>query len=402
MRYIPIISLLLFLTLPLSAQKKEMSQARQWLKAGNNLDKAEQSMSKLLEDSANCANIKIWDLLYEAQEKQYAQNNEKLYLKQKVDTSSFFLLAGRFLNTALRFDSVDALPDSHGNSKPKYRKKHLELQRLVRANVFNGGSYFIGKNKWKEAYGMFDLYINSAQSNLFNSTDIRGLQDDDDLPKAAYWAVYCGYMMHDAKATLHHTYLALKDTAHYRFMLQYLAETYRIEKDTARYEQTLREGFDKFSTFPYFFPHLYGFYANRGEWSQALGIAGKALKTDSTNRIYRISKSTALFHLRRYKECIMLCDSLLAGNDSIVTANINAGLAYFNMAVDLDKKVQNQKNRNVLFGYYRKALPYLERYRSLRPDDISRWSLPLYTIYLNLNMGEKFDEIDKLMRTKGK
>ena len=41
-----VVFLLLFLLAPftLSAQKKEISQAKQWLKAGNNLENAEQSM----------------------------------------------------------------------------------------------------------------------------------------------------------------------------------------------------------------------------------------------------------------------------------------------------------------------------------------------------------------------
>ena len=37
--------------------------------------------------------------------------------------------------------------------------------------------------------------------------------------------------MKDTKATLHHSYEALKDTAHYNYMLQYLAETYLIRLD---------------------------------------------------------------------------------------------------------------------------------------------------------------------------
>ena len=44
-----------------------------------------------------------------------------------------------------------------------------------------------------------------------------------------------------------------------------------------------------------------------------------------------------------------------------------------------------------------RALPYLEKYRKLEPNEVGKWSLPLYTIYLNLNMGKEFDEIDKVM-----
>lgn len=49
---------------------------------------------------------------------------------------------------------------------------------------------------------------------------------------------------------------------------------------------------------------------------------------------------------------------------------------------------------------YKAALPYLRRFRELAPNEREKWALPLYTIYLNLNMGEEFDEIDKLLRNK--
>ena len=49
---------------------------------------------------------------------------------------------------------------------------------------------------------------------------------------------------------------------------------------------------------------------------------------------------------------------------------------------------------------YKKALPYLVKYREMEPKEQGKWAFPLYTIYLNLNMGKEFDEIDKVMKQK--
>ena len=69
--------------------------------------------------------------------------------------------------------------------------------------------------------------------------------------------------------------------------------------------------------------------------------------------------------------------------------------------MNLDKDVKSSaKYHQKIVDYYASALGYLERYRTLRPDEKDRWGFPLYTIYLNLNMGEAFDEIDKILRTK--
>jgi hypothetical protein len=38
----------------------------------------------------------------------------------------------------------------------------------------------------------------------------------------------------------------------------------------------------------------------------------------------------------------------------------------------------------------------MERYRQMAPEQKAKWLPALYTIYLNLNMGKEFEEIDRL------
>ena len=47
---------------------------------------------------------------------------------------------------------------------------------------------------------------------------------------------------------------------------------------------------------------------------------------------------------------------------------------------------------------YALARPPMEKVRQLQPDNLIRWAQPLYRIYLYLNMGDEFDEIDKLLK----
>ena len=56
-----------------------------------------------------------------------------------------------------------------------------------------------------------------------------------------------------------------------------------------------------------------------------------------------------------------------------------------------------RKNKKQLAAIYREALPYMEEFRALAPDDKNKWAPALYRIYLNLNMGKQFDEIDKII-----
>lgn len=397
LRILILISFSFFCVAMAVAQKKEISVAKDQVKAGSNLAQAQTSMEKLLKDSVNHRNKKIWNLLYESVRKQYEQGNEKLYLKQSYDTATLFNLTKKLFVIAQGMDSIEVLPDSKGHVKIEFRKSHSEYLSQIRPNLYSGGLWFIRKQKYKDAYQMLDQYLHCASIPLFASNAYR--QNDPKMPVAAYWAVFCGYKMKDAKATLHHSYEALKDTAHYDYMLQYLAETYKLEKDTVRYLNSLKEGFEHSPKFPFFFPRLVEFYAGQNQLDSAMNVIDKALAMDADNKTYLFAKSTILLNQGKNKECIDVCDKLLAMKDSLPDIYYNAGLAYFNMAVTLDKNTQiSRKKHDEINDYYKKAMPYLEQYRKMQPDEVAKWSLPLYTVYLNLNRGKEFDEIDQIIR----
>ena len=96
---------------PMSAQRKQIGEARTILKSGKNLEQAEKLMTDLLKDSANQQNVRIYDIWLQSVEKQYLAINEKMYIKQKVDTAAFFNLAKRMFTVAEKLDSIDAIPD---------------------------------------------------------------------------------------------------------------------------------------------------------------------------------------------------------------------------------------------------------------------------------------------------
>ena len=387
-----------FICLPLIAwgQKKTMTQVKDYIKSGKNLDKAEKLMTDLLNDSSSRGNEKVWLLLFESQRKQYDQGNEKLYLEEKYDTTALFLVGKRMFDTLEGLDSLDRLPDARGKVKLKYRDRSAELLNIYRPNLFNGGVFFMKKHDFSRAYDFFDTYINSAVKPMF--ARYQYAERDKRLPEAAYWASYCGYKLEKPQLTLRHTYQALKDSVHLPYMLQYLSETYKLEKDTARYVQTLKDGFSKYPKFPFFFPRLIDYYSHIGAYDEAMKSCDEALQTDSVNTLFRYAKSSLLLTMGRYKQSFAISKALIAENDTLADAYLNAGLALFDQAVELDKKTQSgSKKYNQILELYRKAMPYLEKYRAMAPDQKDKWALPLYTIYLNLNMGKQFDEIDKLI-----
>ena len=376
------------------AQKKELNQARSYIKSGKEkeLQKAEQLMMDLLKDQKNKDNKKVYLTWFDAVREQYTQANERLYLKQKQDTATFFELNQRMFTILEALDSIDMRPDTKGRVNPEYRKKHAEILNNYRPNIFNGGTYHLRKGDLKKAFEFFEFYIDCDRQPIFTGYKYDSI--DTRMPEAAYWATYCAYKMNDAVLTLRHRKLALRDSAKANFTLQYIAEARRWLNDKELYLETLEEGFRRFPTFSYFFPRLMDAYSQKEEYEKALAIADSAITHCDTCEIYLFAKSTMLFRLQRYGESIKISDQIIAHNPQLAEAYFNAGTGYLNIALKLDERKDKKQIRQL----YQKARPYMERYRQLMPNEKGKWGPALYRIYLNLNMGKQFDEIDRLLK----
>ena len=387
-----ILSTFLFPLSSAFAQKRQMAEAENYLRSGKNFDKAEQLITKLLKDSVNQQNPRIYDLWLQAVEKQYLALNEQMYKHQSIDTTKLFSLTKQLFTIAERLDSIDMQPDKKGRVSLNYRKDNA--QRLIgyRPNLFFGGANHLRHEEFKTAYDFFETYIDCAQQPLFTSHDL--MNTDPRMGEAAYWATYCGYRLDDPVLTLRHHELARRDTTKLEYTLQYVAEAWDKLGDNARYVEILWEGFAFFPQSNYFFPRLMDTYTRKGNYELGLSVVDEALKTDSLNELYLFAKSTMLLNLGRYAECLDYSKRLIAVNDQMADAYYNAGTACLNIILKMDPRRHKKQIRKM----YQNAQPYMETYRQLAPEAKDKWGPALYRIYFNLNMGKQFDEIDKILK----
>lgn len=375
------------------AQKKIISQAQTYIKSGSNLDKAEADMRNLLKDSANASNMKIWITLTDAIRMQYEQGNEKMYLKQKSDTAALFLTAHRMFLAYEAMDSVDAKPDKKGRAELKFRKRNAAYLNRLRPNLYNGGVYFISKKDYKSAFSMLDAFIDCGSQPLFSGYKYDARSKS--VLSASCLATFCGVKLHDNAKALKHSSLALLYEPGRESTLQHLAGIYADMGDTEKYSQTLRTGVAEYPRSEYFFTRLVDYYNGANMPDSALAVADRALSVEPKNTLYLYAKSNILLNMGRYADCVAVCDSVIAVNDSLADVYYNAGVACVNLALVAQKEGSGKAEMK---KFYRQALPYMERYRELAPDQKDKWSAALYNIYLNLNMGKKFEEITKVIQ----
>ena len=390
-RYILFFLFLVWLTLPVVAQRKQIGEARTYLKSGKNYDKAEKLMTDLLKDTANQDNKRIYEIWLQSVEKQYEQANEKFYMKKQQDTAQFFGLIRKMFTIAVRLDALNARPDKKGRVEPELRKDLSKQMAAYRPNLFFGGAFFVRKGDYKKAFDYFETYIDCQRQPLFTGYD---LDSDPRMGEAAYWATYSAYRMDDAVLTLRHRELALRDSLKRDWILQYTAESWHKLKDDSMYVAVLEQGFKAYPKSPYFFPRLMDIYTRSRQNEEALRIVDYALEADSTSELYLYAKSNVLMQLEQYAQSLTYTDRLLALNDKMADAYYNGGTAYLNIALRMDPKKHKKQIRKM----YQKAQPYMEKYRELAPQDAQKWAPALYRIYFNLNMGKQFEEIDKILK----
>lgn len=399
MRRIITVCCCLLAVLMCDAQKKEISQARTYIKNGKDKDlsSAEKLMTDLLaKDSANRQNPRIYATWYDAALLQYESANEKLYLKQKYDTVQFFSLIRKLYQIAESLDSLDARPDKKGRVRPEYREDHASQLNLLRRNLYYGGTFQVRKAQYADAYSFFDTYLDADSQPLFTGYDY--LKRDSLMVQAAYWATFCGYKLQQPDSTLRYHHLALRDTAKREFTLQYVCEAYRQQQNDSALVATLQQGYEEYPEHPYFFPRLADHYTSLGQYDRVLELTARGLKINPRNQLFLLAQSVAQLNAGNYEDCLQTSEQLIAVNDTMPEAYFNVATAHLNQALALEKENEPRKNRLKLIKLYQDARPYMEAYRKLAPDQKRRWAPALYRVYLNLNMGKQFDEIDKVLK----
>ena len=383
----------------LHAQKAEISEAKGYMKSNTNLDKAESLIRKVMAMPEEKDEIRHYVMLTEVLKKQYANSNEKLYLRQLSDTASIFPILRKMFVAYEALDSMDAVPGKNGKVKIRYRKKNAEYLNRLRPNLFTGGIFSAQKKNYAETYACMDMYLDAARQPLF--TEYQYSERDTLQPVAAYWATVAARKQKEYSLMMKYADMAQQNKDNAPLILAMLHEAFIENNEGEKALTFLRKGFEEYPEFPYFFPRLVDYYATKNAMDSVAVIVDRAMSLEPGNMFYRLAKNNLQLNLGQYDECIALGDSLIHNNDQNAEAYYNVGSSYFNKALVRDKQRTNiSTKRKEVNALYEKALPYIERYRTLNQKDHKRWAPMLYTIYLNLNKGKEFEEIEELLKKR--
>ena len=97
-----------------------------------------------------------------------------------------------------------------------------------------------------------------------------------------------------------------------------------------------------------------------------------------------------------YKKAVELDPNSAANNFSMGRIYYNQGVSTLDKANSISDATQYKQEKAKAEELFRKALPFFEKARELKPDE-KEFLIGLRGIYYNLNMNEKFDEIEAEM-----
>ncbi len=380
MRRVGIIFILLFLATGLQAAKKvtvktRIKEAYAAVKSGNGQEKIEgillDSISKPgVPDAVRAEGYYVCALLEQSINEDL---NQKAYLKQKLDTLRMFKSVYMMYHYVRKCDSVDVAR--------RYADKGRRLLAPHRANLLGGGKFLLRKEKWADAYVYFDMYL-ATMSN----------EPDSVLGLVSCWAVVCAMNENRPYDVLKYVQSSIDygNEGDRAVLMEYKCRSYAAVGDSVNWVLGLEEGVRAYPKYDYFFLNLIDWDIRHDNLDRASVITDSLMLLDTEIPNFWFAKSMIALSRHDYEECIRMCDECLKRDSAYADAWYNKGVSLLNLSLA-------EKNDRKVLNLLRLAEKPMEMVRKLQPQAIERWGRPLYRIYLKLNRGEKFNEIDRVL-----
>ena len=357
-------------------------------------------VKRLVADPKAMTLPKLYDYGVEANTRLYDKYNEKMYLKQASDTAAFFRTTYDIFAYALKCDSLEQAAATEGK-KLNFRKKNSPLLRLYYPNLLVGTHYFYRHRDYATANQC------ARMGHLVPTTDLWGA---DSLTTAtqnyhsnASLAILSYYRLGQADRIDPYLPAALSDSSRLREAVLRVASTAAAAKgDSALQLQYLQTGLHDYPASRYFFDQTTDYYLARGDYGTVRRLATEMAATDSLNTHFLATLTYAHLCLGDNRKAIATGKHLLSLDTANVEANYYVGMAYCNEAakIELPTNINHKRYKTLLEqrrSLYKSARTYLEAYRRQQPADSAHWAPLLYRVYLELNEGRKFDEIERIL-----
>lgn len=386
-----------------TADKKTTLKTIRTALKNNKYKDALTAIAQLRKDSATANNPKLCLYAIEANHGLNDAENTKIYLKKSYDTLTFFSTTHEIIRECVRLDSLERSAIEMSGQKRHYA--HIVKDEILKyfPNIIAAGRYYYKQKKFAESMQYLRTSLDLPKSETGKEVGLQAtIEEAKQLKNAAFYTAAAFFSKNYAEVSRYHE-KALLDTASHIAVIYYMALTAEAQNDTTSYRQWLERGWKEAPLQPPFFVRLANYHSQAENYKEVLRIAQVQLQTDSNDVAARFATTAAQLHLQQYDEAVRSGEQLLAKDTTNAETYFFVGSARVaqSKAVQLPDNVNSSAYRKAIAlrrSYAEQALPYLEKYRELAPNETTKWAPMLYHVFLTLNQGSKFAEIEKLMQ----
>ncbi|MCD8042144.1 MAG: tetratricopeptide repeat protein [Tannerellaceae bacterium] len=384
------------------AQKKAVNQAQSLAKGEKpNIGEARALIKGALTDPETKEDAKTWFVAGFIEDQQFSNERTKQLLGQTPDEEAMY---GALIEVLPYFEKayeLDQLPNEKGKVKPRFIK---DMKGILNANhpyYINGGAYFFDVRDYKKAYDFFDQYLQIA--NLPMMAGEPAAARDSNYMTVQYYAAIASTQLGDPQTAVVVLENAAKEGYKTNELYQYLFEEYRQLEDTTNMIRVLKDGQAAVPEESFYLLNLINLQINQGQNEEAIASLDAAIAQDPQNaQLYDVS-GRIYEGMQDFEKAEQNFQKALELDPSYTDALSNLGRIYYNQAVNAqgdanmvsDPKLYQEKTAEAK-ELFRKALPYFEKVHQADPEQREAM-VALRGIYYNLNMSDKFDEIEAKM-----
>lgn len=388
-------------------QKKAVADALKLAKdAKPNFSDARSTIKGALENAETKNDAKTWFTAGQIESLQFDAENMKQMLGQQPDEATMYGALNEVYPYFMKAYELDKLPDAKGKVKPKFTK---DIKAILKANMpyyINGGAYFFEQRDYKKAYEFFDQYVVISDSPMMKEGEKADDQSvvDSNYYYANYYAAIASSQIDDHTAAI----AAMKRASQIDFkqneVLQLLADEYNKAEDSVNFEKTLNEGLALFPKESYYILNLINIYINSNQNEKAVEYINTAIQSDPSNaqlydvagRVYESSLKDVVKAEEFFKKAVELESENAEFQSNLGRIYFNQGVSQLDEANNIaDVKKYNEEKEKAK-DLFRKALPFFEKAYQL-DSNANDNKMALRSIYYNLDMGDKFKEMDEIM-----
>ena len=334
------------------------------------------------------------------------------------DTTLFCNALDKALGFYVKSHEADITPDKKGRVKSKFIKQN-HGRVLSMLDYYNYAAVFMNQcGKKDKSVEYFKKYMALPTCPIFTKQESDSIYNSKKkaYDQTAMNLAVLNFQDKNYDEALTYVDQAMKADEVSRDLYIIKMQSYLAKNDSTSWLKSLVDAVEKTGD-ANFMSNLLYYYVDKNAVAEATAMSDKMVTNAPQNKAAWYMKGCVDLNLKKkYADARTSFEKALAIDADFADANVNMAYCYLNeirerilsgefkfvgaSAQTITGKANvdaYKKEMAVVKGYYEKALPFLEKARTLSPDKPKLWAYALQMIYDNLSMKEKKAEIDAVI-----